>query len=413
MAGTLNWSGGTLGGAALTEKVSVASGGLINLLGDVTLDKRTLSNAGLIKDELASATLYGKNSAVLDNESGGLIDLAASNFYVFAAYGGTGAPLNLNNKVGGTIRKSVGADECEWRDVNFSNAGLVEVQAGTLHLRDYGGGADNSTGSGKFKTSADATVEFGSLPFAFAGTTFSGSGTAIITGDEVKVTTTATVASGAHLQINSGTLTVASNATLSIPSGAQLLLGSNYTSVLTHQTGAKTQITSGGIFDFADGTINGAGELQVAGTLNWSGGTLQGTSNSERLIVLPTGMLNLLNAVEINNRSIVNQGTITANTVTAEFIGSNGAVLANESGATFDISSANYHVLASYGGSGVRLTINNKIGATISKRVGGDTCELRDVNFTNSGTLDVQTGALELRLIWQQCPGCALYQLRQ
>ncbi len=143
VAGTLAADSGSLIG---TGGITVNSGAEFDLLGDTTLDGRPFTNFGRIVAQTEGATLSAKNGVVLNNESGGLIDVTTSNFAVFTGYGGSGARLTLNNKVGGIIRKSVGADTCEFRDVNLMNAGRVEVQTGLLNLRDYGGGALNSRG---------------------------------------------------------------------------------------------------------------------------------------------------------------------------------------------------------------------------------------------------------------------------
>ncbi|MCC6124260.1 MAG: hypothetical protein IT426_04815 [Pirellulales bacterium] len=167
IAGTMNWNGGTISSSG---GISVAAGGNLALGGgNLYLNGTSLVNAGTVAQSGYGNFYAQGTNAAFDNLAGGLFDCRSdSSISTF-----TGAGATFNNS--GTFRKSAGSGKSlvAW---TFNNAGIVEVQTGTLRLS--GGG----THRGTFNVAAGTKLEFSQGTHSFSGAAFSNSGTILLSG---------------------------------------------------------------------------------------------------------------------------------------------------------------------------------------------------------------------------------------
>ena len=232
----------------------------------------------------------------------------------------------------GTFKKSAGTGTTSI-NIPFTNTGTVDVQSGTLSL-----GANGSSSAALNVSGASATLLFAAGVFDLnAGTTVSGPGTVLLN--------------------SSGTLNV--NTAVSIPAATT--------------------------FTFLAGTLAGTGTLTTNGTFNWSGGLMTGAG-----VTTVNGPFNLSGLVAINaNRTLNNAST--ANWTSASGLGmrtGTGSVINNTG--TWDAQTDGAAIINYYGGA---TTFNNS--GTFKKSAGTGTTSIT-IAFTNTGTVDVQSGTLSL-----------------
>lgn len=121
---TVNWSGGQFLGTMLIE-----TNATLNLTGGTLELNGVIENRGRVNWLTPALTLRLEDNARLINRAGGLVDLQGTG-WLYSGAAPTRAILNA-----GTIRKSQNPGPIEvYRGIAFVNAGLVEVQEGTLSL---------------------------------------------------------------------------------------------------------------------------------------------------------------------------------------------------------------------------------------------------------------------------------------
>jgi hypothetical protein len=232
----------------------------------------------------------------------------------------------------GTFRKTVATGTTTILSNGFNNSGTVDIQSGTFNPSS--GGSSSSV----FQTAAAGTFLFTTNTYTLAtGATLTGSG---------------------NFQINSGQLTVSATGVtvdhMTIAGGTLNVPGSISTSAT-------------GVVDWtADATLKGAGALTIG-----SGGTLNITGFGTRNI--DGGTLNNLGTVNwsgANNLSVVDSGVIN-NQATGQFNVKNDQLI--------------YQSCCSAG-----LAFNN--AGTFTKSVATGTTTIQSNGFTNTGTVDIQSG---------------------
>ncbi len=150
-AGLFNWSGGVIQGNGSNSVLT--NTGTITLTGGgakVLFDGLTLNNSGTINEEGTSNSNDWEfsASAVLDNLSGGIVDMETSEFIDNISSGNA-----INNEAGATF-ENTGSNTVSTGAVPFNNqGGIVSATAGTLNLT--GGGTDTG---GTYNASTNATV---------------------------------------------------------------------------------------------------------------------------------------------------------------------------------------------------------------------------------------------------------------
>ncbi|HAV64470.1 MAG TPA: hypothetical protein DCY13_19140, partial [Verrucomicrobiales bacterium] len=132
------------------------------------------------------------------------------------------------------------------------------------------------------------------------------------------------------------------------------------------------------------GTLNGAGSLTVGGTLNWQSGVIAKPVSvaSEGQVTLSSSSTKVLQGA-----SLINDGIVTW-TDGGNFELTSGSALENNG--TF----AWLNNLEFKQGGGASSTLVNR--GTLRKTVGSGTSKLKDIRLINSGTIEVQTGVLEI-----------------
>jgi filamentous hemagglutinin family protein len=324
VAGATAWSGGTMSGAGTTN----ANGGLTLSGGAKVLGAgRTLTNgAGQTATWSGAGAIQVGNNATIDNRgtfddqsTGTISQLVAGDAATFdnaGAYTKTGA---------GTSRI----------DVAFNNnaaTSSLAVNAGTLRFTQGG------SSSRAFSVSPGATLEFGSNYALNAGAALGGTGTALVSAGTLSVN--APIAFGGNLQMTGGAID------------------------------AAAAITLDGTFDWASGTIQGAGILRTNAATNVTG------------------------AVTLTDKQWTNAGTVAmtgASRITLDGNGATATTIVNNG--TFTDSSTNASPISQSTTPANKSFVN---AGTFTKAAGSTAVQNVDIRFDNSGTLDVDSGRLQL-----------------
>jgi hypothetical protein len=357
LAGPFNWTGGTMSGAGNVN----ANGGL-TVNGAVTLDGRTLNNAG--DATWAGAGAFNVNGgAVVNNQADATFTVQSDQSFFWH----TGGSPTFNNA--GTFTKAAGTGTTTMSG-QFNNSGTVTVNSGTLSLT---GGV---TGSGAFAVAAGATLDFSAAyDNLTADSAVSGAGTVSFTSSTADVrgtydVTGATAVRGSSF-VNLLGIVTAVGGTLTIDSG-NLNLEGNAASVTT--------------FNLSGGRLFGTAELAVTGALNWTGGTMAGAGSTS---VGPAATFTVNGEVYLDGRTLNNAGAATWAGTTGIFYAYDGAVVNNQAGATFTVQTD--RAFRPYTGG---PAVFNNAGA-FTKAGGAGTTTVQGL-FHNSGTVDVQAGTLAL-----------------
>jgi hypothetical protein len=258
--GAFNWSGGTLGGNPLI----IASGGVMNIAGSVTLDN-VLTNAGTVTmTGPADFYLNNNNSTTLRgavyNLSGALWDIQ-TNANIFS--GGYGDDFFDNS---GNVRKSAGAATASIY-TTFINSGIVTNFSGVLSFN--GGGVL----AGEYGAASGATIGFSSGNFTMdVPPVISGAGLCEFTG--------ATLALAQSVPTNL------------LLAGGSLILGPGF-----QNHGGITNLTLSGATIISTNS--------VTGTFTWETGTIAGP-----MTVAGGGVMNISGNVTLDNL-LTNAGMVT------------------------------------------------------------------------------------------------------
>jgi hypothetical protein len=366
VAQTLNWTSGTMSGAGTT---TVAPGGTLNLSGNLTLDARTLANAGAATYVVAPGVFTRfsmDNSAAIDNLEGATFTFTIAGDGPLFAYGT--APVAFNNA--GTLIRSAGTatGAATFSGVALNNAGSVQVQSGTL---DLAGGGD-STGSFTVAAGATLTFDSGGTQTLEAASQVGGAGTVHFRGGTAHILGAYDLGTAGNTLIDGGTADFSGGTPATMP---------------------ELDLSNGG-------TLTGSGNVIVSGTLNWTGGdgTMSGVGTTT---VAVGGQLNLSGILFLDNRTLVNAGSATwsgdgpNDGFFVNYSGTNpsGATIHNLPGATFRIT--NDRPLGSPANTDVApLVFDN--GGTLIKAGGTGTTSFADVVLNNTGTLSIESGTLSI-----------------
>ena len=190
-----------------------------------------------------------------------------------------------------------------------------------------------------------------------------------------------------------GTYTVTLNVSSTVNSltvggsSGQITL-TNSSSTLT--LNSASEISTNGVLGFSGGILNGGGMLTVDGLFTWTGGTLSG---SAALTITTNGMLNLNgSSTKSLQEALTNAGIINWSGTGSLQIVNNGSsqkgALYNLAGAVFNIQ--NDQTLFNY--DGPEFIYN----AGLFRKLGSTNTSTINVIFTNTGTLDSQSGLISL-----------------
>jgi hypothetical protein len=344
--GPLAWSSGVMSGLGRT----VARGSLsLNAPGfdDLLLQGRLLVNAG-------TATFTGGGMSVTGGAA--LDNLAGATFLIQGNAALHGSVAGFDNA--GDFRAAAGSGTTTVQ-LAFNNSGTVEVESGTLSFND-------GVSTGAMHVRSGATLLFtGSSPYSFTlgpSSVVDGDGTAQF----------GPLSSGVSYTLVAGSYAVANT-----------LVGIGTVDFARDVTLAHLTLSGG--------TLTGVGDVTVTGALDWAGGTLSGTGHT-----LSTGALNFPFSYltkTLDARTLDNAGTATWSPVIdgeGGLVLANGSVLTNLAGATFHIGGN-----ASITGSLLNPGIFDNAGTLRATPSSANTTSI-GVPFSNSGTVDVQSGTLSL-----------------
>ncbi|HEX6641551.1 MAG TPA: IPT/TIG domain-containing protein, partial [Thermoanaerobaculia bacterium] len=330
----------TVSGPSAVEAGSAMtmSGGTLTGTSTLTIDGTLDWNGGVMSDGASVTVPAGKTMTI----SGPAQKILQSGFTlnIAGAAHWTGGSIAVNNS----------------SLLNIQSGGVFDAQTdGTISNTYYNGSIVNS---GTFRKSAGAgAATISGVPFSNSGRFEILSGTMAATPLTLNA---GTVIAGTGFRINSGTTTLAG--------ASSVELGSSMT--------------------MAGGTLNGASTLTVNGTMNWIGGNMDSTGT----VTIPAGSLMVLSGT---GNKILYSGFNLLNAGTMQWTGgnihvNNSSLLHNQATGLFLVETDADITNSYYNGTFTNSGILRKINSTATTAVSSG------VPFTNTGTLDIRSGALQL-----------------
>ena len=363
IGGNFSWSGGTMSGTGTTNAnggMSLTGNGGLSLLG------RALNNvAGQTATLSGTTTSLNFGNGALFNNNGTFFAQSDGGFGILSGSG------NAFNNLGTFMRNTGTGTFIVGGNIAFNNTGTVNVQTGTLVFN----GGDGGGTTGDFNIGSGAVLRFDSsfnlgmsADLAGAGTVDFKSGT-INVGGTYNVTG-ATAFTGATVNFNapitslgSGPLNL-SNGTVNFNSNAITAPALNLTGATL---GGTASVTSTGLLTWTLGTITGSGAINANGGIALSG----------------NGGLSLIGR-SLNNAA--GQTATLGGTLTSLNLG-NGALF-NNNGTFIAQSNGGFGILSGSGNGFNNVGTFTRNTGTGAFTVGGN------IAFTNSGTVNAQSGSL-------------------
>ncbi len=280
VSGSLLWTAGSMTGSGKTVVEPGATGSIDAGVGNaVALTERELVNEGTLT--WSSGSVEGRSDAEIDN-SGTFWANAGVSCAEWSTHGllkSDGSNVWLRNT--GTMKKT-SAGECEQIQWQIDNEGTVESKSNQIQIT--GGDHPGVVGHGSW-----SGVEGGIIVFVGS----------YVLGSDVEMAGLIALI-GAQIQVED---IQGPEATISLSTVAGSELDLTSTSTASHL--GTLNIESGG-------TLTGAGELDIAGSLAWTGGSMTGSGKT----VVESGATGSIdpgfyNAVSLTERELVNEGTLT------------------------------------------------------------------------------------------------------
>jgi hypothetical protein len=360
--GNFQWTSGIMSGSGRTVLETGATLALDNAT-SLSLNSRTLELGGTARwTGVEGMTL---NNAVITNRAGAVFDALHPN--PFTTFGGSSRFDNA-----GTFRKLAGGGTMSFATgVAFNNHGTVEIQTGALAL---GGGGLHS---GSYVVpSGTALILSGGTHTAGGGSIFAGAGQFTVSGGTANLAGLVNVSGSNTFSGGTANLTghyICTNNVLTISAGTANFGG--------------TGVVEPAMVTLSNGSLGGNNVVTVRSAMDWTGGAMSGSGRT----IIPTGVtLNIANpgVTSLTSRTLENGGTILL-TGAGGISMSSGAVITNRAGALFHVQN-----VATWNGVGANRVEN---AGTFRVSVNpGATLASGGIAFNNHGTVDIQTGGLEL-----------------
>lgn len=242
----LRWIGGNFNSAGTTT-IPTGSAFEIAVAVEADMNTRTLVNNGTINR--TGGTLRGGGASVITNQ-GLWMDSVAADSAINSAYGGS---MPFNNEAAGTFRKDSSSQTFFNGNARLNNAGLVDVQAGTLQV--HGGG--QSTDGARFKASGAGVINFSTYQFT-DGIFFEGDSTVNIAGGTITGTHTF---NGSNLRWIGGDFNSAGTTTVAAGSEMEI-------AAVSADLNTRTLVNNGTI-DRSVGTLRGGGSSLISNHGLW------------------------------------------------------------------------------------------------------------------------------------------------
>ena len=323
----LDWTSGGMQGTGATN---IPAGGTLRIAGSFikVLSGRTLNNEGHATWSGTGDIISSTGNAVFNNRPGATFEVRADAAFSWSLF--NNRPV-FNNQ--GTLIRTGNAQQTSFVRVEFNNTGSVIVEAGRLALS--GGGRSRGT----FTVRPEALLDFFGGEYTFeAGTELTDTG---------------------PVQLRGGTVSVADGV-----------------AVLAHN------------FDLSGGTLSGAGELTVTGTMNWTAGGMGGpglTTFAPDAVLAISGDSNKT----FSHRTVNNAGTATW-TGTGRIDSTRGGAVFNNTG-TFEVQA---DTTFTWTGFGTRPRFTN--GGTFIRTGNPGLTDFRGIVFNNESSVAIETGVLRL-----------------
>ena len=160
---------------------------------------------------------------------------------------------------------------------------------------------------------------------------------------------------------------------------------------VTHSSGTTSinSLDCQGTLTFSGGTLSSSGDMTFTDTFNWTGGRMDGSG----ITTIPNGATMNISGSSTHKylygRTIENSGTVIF-TGTKDLYMGDGAVFNNQATGLFDVQNNTYI----FHGGGADTTFNN--AGTFQKSAGSGISYIHGVSFSNIGTVEVQTGTLNI-----------------
>lgn len=346
VTGSFTWNKGNLVGA-----LTVATNATLVLGGNGLHDMpgATLTNFGTVLWN--GNQVRGNGTTLINNQN---LWLAQCDSDLNSAYGGQAQFVN-----NGTFRKLASGGTTTFNGMALNNNGLVDAQTGTINFS--GGGIIG----GNYNTVKGSLIDFAS------GNFFS--------------TVTPIIATNGVTRFSGGTLNLAYDCSPNL-----LLVGGNVSPGAAFQNGgAITNLTIVG------STLIGSNS--VAGTFNWIDGKLSGS-----LTVISNGLITISGGSDkdMPGAWLANNGTV---------LWQSGRIRGNASSSITNnglwLVQNDYEMNNDYGGSGNLSFVNT---GTFRKQTTFGGTAFKNVPFSNSGILDVQSGTINFNAGYTQT-GASMY----
>lgn len=374
-------SGSTFGVSG--NLINFASGTLAGGTYDISGTFR-FTGANIITNA-ANITLDGPGSAIVNESSAN----ALANFAANAAAGNFAVRNGRNLTTAGAFNNAgsvtVGTASTFTATGSYTQAGTTNVlSSGALSLEGDGTASGGLNNAGTITVAADKTLTLTAAFTQGGSVSLQANATAIVSGGGTN-SGTVSLADGAKFNISAGNYTLAAGTSVT-GTGALRVSGGTLT------LGAAVTLAN---LELADGTLTGDNALTVTTTFNWQGGTMSGNSTTT-----VSGTLALSGTADktLSQRTLDLAG-ITAWSEDGNLILASAAVINNQGTGQFFINNDR-----NLSGSG---TFNNA-GALIKTGATGTTSVAGTIAFTNSGTVSLQTGALNLGGTYTQTAGATV-----
>jgi hypothetical protein len=354
VTGTLTMNGGAMGPSS---PLTVSNGAVLNVIGSSMNVYSPLTNAGTI-NWTGGNIFVGNNGSsdtgVIANQSGGFFFIQCDQSLNGSGFGAPEVYLNA-----GTLRKTAGVGTTIL-GVGFTNSGVVDAESGIIQFQ-----AGGNIG-GSYNAASGALIQFNGGTFVQSGApTVTGAGLCRQNGATVRLSDRI-----ANLSLVSGNVVLSptfqvDGAIHNLQLDGATLIGTNVVAgSLTMNGSAMGQaspltIAGGGVMNLGGGGLNVYSPLTNNGTINWAGGNI--------------------------------------------FIGNNGSsdtgVVNNQPGGLFLVQSDQGVFGAGFGAPEFFLN-----SGTFRKTAGIATTSI-SAAFTNSGTLDAQSGIIHFGGVYAQIGG--------
>ncbi|HEX5043821.1 MAG TPA: hypothetical protein VFV75_12995 [Candidatus Polarisedimenticolaceae bacterium] len=384
---TLQFGGGVWD---LNAGTSVAGAGTFSIFtaGTVNVNAALAVPAGTTLD-FSAGTLGGTATLTVNGTllwSGGLMT-GAGTTQVNAPWTCTGVVgINggriLNNATTASWNPATGSGVRMGGGGVINNSGTWDSQSNGVIVNFYGGAATvNNTGTFK-KSAGTGTTSIG-VPFNHnGGTVDTQSGLLTLNGGGTSAAPMVVSNAAATLQFGGGVWDLNGGTSFSGPGTVSIFTASTVAVNAAVSTAAATTLS------FTAGTLQGTGTFTLNGPVLWNAGLMTGAGTTQI-----NGPFNCAGVVGINGNRVVNTaGATTWNPANGSGIRmGTGAVIHNAG--VWDAPTDGV-IVNFYGGT---ATFDNTSTGTFKKSAGTGATAI-NVTFTNAGTVDVQSGTLQLNL---------------